>query len=49
MLKPLCTTLFMIAVFSFVKDVSPLAVTSTVESVFGALYFGVGEGGISQV
>ena len=43
-LKPFCTTLFMIAVFAFVKEVSPMTTTSTVEAVFGALYFGAGRG-----
>ena len=43
-LKPFCTTLFMVAVFAFVKEVSPMTTTSTVEAVFGALYFGAGRG-----
>ena len=43
-LKPFCTTLFMIAVFAFVKEVSPMTATSTVEAIFGALYFGAGRG-----
>ena len=43
-LKPFCTTLFMIAVFTFIKEVSPMTTTSTVKSIFGALYFGAGRG-----
>ncbi len=43
-LKPWCTTLTLIASFSFVKSASPVATVATVEGVFGALYFGVGRG-----
>ncbi len=42
--KPMCTSLLLIAAFTFVKDVSPLTSAATVEGVFGALYFGVGRG-----
>ena len=43
-LKPFCTTLLLIAVFSFIKSNSPLTTAATVESIFGACYFGVGRG-----
>lgn len=43
-LKPFCTTLLLIAVFSFIKSHSPLTTAATVESIFGASYFGVGRG-----
>jgi hypothetical protein len=43
-LKPLCTTLLLIAVFSFIKNKSPMSTAATVECIFGAAYFGVGRG-----
>ncbi len=42
--KPWCTTMVLIAGFSFVKSASTLRTAATVEGVFGALYFGVGRG-----
>ena len=43
-LKPFCTTLLLIAVFSFIKSNSTLTTAATIESIFGAAYFGVGRG-----
>ena len=43
-LKPFCTTLLLISVMTFIKEVSPLTTTATLEGIFGAAYFGIGRG-----
>ena len=43
-MKPVCTTLLLIAAMTFVKDVSPLTTAATLEGIFGAAYFGIGRG-----
>ena len=43
-MKPFCTTFLLIAVFAFIKNKSPMSTAATVESIFGAAYFGVGRG-----
>ena len=43
-LKPFCTTLLLISAMTFIKDVSPLTTTATLEGIFGAAYFGIGRG-----
>ena len=43
-LKPACTTLLLISAMNFVKDVSPMTATASMEGIFGSLYFGVGRG-----
>ena len=43
-MKPMCTTLLLIAAMTFVKDVSPLTTAATIEGIFGAAYFGIGRG-----
>ena len=42
--KPLCTTLLLISVMTFVKDQIPLTTMASVEAIFGSCYFGVGRG-----
>ena len=42
-LKPLCTTLLILSVSNFVKDNSTMTSTATMQSIFGATHFGVGE------
>ena len=43
-MKPVCTTLLLIAAMTFVKDVSPITTAATLEGIFGAAYFGIGRG-----
>ena len=43
-LKPFCTTLLLISAMTFVKDVSPLTTTATLQGIFGTAYFGIGRG-----
>ena len=44
LVKPACTTLLLISAMNFVKDVSPMTTTASMEGIFGSLYFGVGRG-----
>ncbi|TRY63123.1 hypothetical protein TCAL_04004 [Tigriopus californicus] len=43
-LKPLSHSLIMISVFNFIMSVTPKEITPTMNSIFGAAYFGVGRG-----
>ena len=43
-MKPFCTTIVFVSAFTIVKDHSPMETVASVNSIFGALYFGVGRG-----
>ena len=43
-MKPFCTTIVFVSAFTMAKDNSPLETVASVNSIFGALYFGVGRG-----
>ena len=43
-LKPMSTTLIIISTFDFIRLSVPITTYATVNSIFGAMYFGVGRG-----